>query len=172
MDPEIPRPPATPGTPADHIPSGVVAAALVGAGGIAGAAIRWAVLEVLPGGMAGGDGTSTTSTPLAVGDAHVWLRDGLPWGLPWPVILVNIVGCGLLGVLIGRRRASTRSRLLLGTGFCGGLTTFSTFAVDAAGLWRSARPGVATTYVVLSVLIALGAFLVGRSAAGGSGRIP
>ncbi|MBC8365722.1 MAG: CrcB family protein [Actinobacteria bacterium] len=172
------RRPATPGTPADRTPSGAVTAALVATGGAAGAAVRWTILEVLSGGVAGDvtgvvagdDGTSTTSTLSpsmlpAVGDAQVWLRDGLPWGLPWPVIMVNIIGCGLLGVLIGRRRTSTRSKLLLGTGFCGGLTTFSTFAVDAAGLWRTARPGAAAVYVVLSVLAGLSAFLAGRSVA-------
>ena len=156
------RSPATPGALVDRTPSGAITAALVGAGGAAGAAVRWAILEVLPGGTAGGDDTFTTSTLLAVGDAHVWLRDGLPWGLPWPVILVNVIGCGLLGVLIGARRISTRSQLLLGTGFCGGLTTFSTFAVDAAGLWSTARPGAAAAYVVSSVLIGMGAFLTGR----------
>jgi CrcB protein len=81
------------------------------------------------------------------------------------VVLVNLVGCVLLGALLGRG-VDSRMRLLVGTGFCGGLTTFSTFAVDAAGLMRDSRAEVAATYLALSVVLGLGAFLAGRRLAG------
>jgi len=71
----------------------------------------------------------------------------------------------LLGALLGRG-VDSRVRLLVGTGFCGGLTTFSTFAVDAAGLMRDSRAEVAATYLALSVVLGLGAFLAGRRLAG------
>lgn len=129
---------------------------LVAGGGALGAGVRWAVLEALDGG--GTEGLATTA-------AHAAVDGDLPWGLPWPVVLVNLIGCVLLGVLLGRG-ADNRMRLLVGTGFCGGLTTFSTFAVDAAELWRDARPGAAATYAALSVVLGLGAFLAGRRLAG------
>ena len=129
---------------------------LVAGGGAAGAGLRWAVLGALPDGDPGGDATTAT---LASGG------DGLPWGLPWPVVLVNLVGCALLGALLGRG-VDSRVRLLVGAGFCGGLTTFSTFAVDAAGLMRDSRAEVAATYLALSVVLGLGAFLAGRRLAG------
>ncbi|MDG2907645.1 MAG: CrcB family protein [Acidimicrobiales bacterium] len=127
---------------------------LVAGGGALGAGARWVVLEALPVGST--EGVATAATLAAVGD-----------GLPWPLVLVNLVGCALLGVVLGRG-ADSRVRLLIGTGFCGGLTTFSTFAVDAAGLMRDARVGAAATYLALSVVLGLGAFLTGRRFAGTS----
>ena len=125
---------------------------LVAGGGAVGAGLRWAVLGALPDGDPGGD--ATTATLASVGD-----------GLPWPVVLVNLVGCALLGALLGRG-VDSRVRLLVGAGFCGGLTTFSTFAVDAAGLMRDSRAEVAAAYLALSVVLGLGAFLAGRRLAG------
>ena len=93
---------------------------LVAGGGTVGAGLRWAVLGALPDGNPGGDATTATLASVS---------DGLPWGLPWPVMLVNLVGCALLGALLGRGMDS-RVRLLVGAGFCGGLTTFSTFSLD------------------------------------------
>ncbi|WP_296104717.1 CrcB family protein [uncultured Corynebacterium sp.] len=52
----------------------------------------------------------------------------------WWVFAVNVVGAALLGFLGARfaRLNRVNAKLLLGTGFCGGLTTYSTFAVDIA----------------------------------------
>lgn len=96
--------------------------ALVALGGAIGAGIRWAVIEVAP------------STPF-----------------PWPVLLVNLVGCALLGALVGHG-VSYRARLLFGTGLCGGLTTFSTFTVEVARLLSDNRAGIAASYLVASVV--------------------
>ncbi|MBT3246487.1 MAG: CrcB family protein [Actinobacteria bacterium] len=95
---------------------------LVAVGGTAGAGIRWLILTV---------GPSTT--------------------FPWSVLVVNLVGCAILGVLVGRG-VQHNARLLLGTGFCGGLTTFSTFTVEAAQLMRADHLGMATTYLAASLL--------------------
>ena len=73
---------------------------LVAGGGAVGAGLRWAVLGALPDGNLGGYATTAT---LASGG------DGLPWGLPWPVVLVNLVGCALLGAHPPRERLSAKS---------------------------------------------------------------
>lgn len=51
---------------------------------------------------------------------------------PWGTLVANVVGCFLLGILIGSGIAETnhRARLLLGVGFMGSLTTFSTFGAE------------------------------------------
>ena len=104
---------------------------LVGLGGALGTALRYAISRWLPAGA----------------------------GFPWGTLLANLVGAVVLGVLLellARRGADTgvrrRTRLLVGTGFCGGLTTYSTLAVEADLLVRAHRDGLAATYAVVSVL--------------------
>ena len=107
---------------------------LVAVGGAAGAVARWALLAA-----------------------------ATPPQFPWPTLLINLVGCGLLGILMGRRtRPSTL--LLVGTGLCGGLTTFSTFAVEVADLLRHEDGALGLAYLAASVVGGLAAFRGGRSA--------
>jgi CrcB protein len=99
-----------------------------------------------------------------------WLPAGN--GFPWGTLLVNLVGALVLGVMLevlarlgsdtgGRRRI----RLLVGTGFCGGLTTYSTLAVEADLLIRSHRDGLAAGYAVVSVVAGLAVAAVGIAVA-------
>ncbi len=92
-------------------------------------------------------------------------------GFPWPTLVVNVVGCLLIGFLYGLsgREAMGREelRLLLTTGFCGGFTTFSTFCNEGMGLLRSGQTLSSALYaggsVVLGfVFVALGAWLASR----------
>jgi fluoride exporter len=108
---------------------------LVGLGGVLGTAARYAV-------------------------ATRWLPAGS--GFPRGTLLVNLVGTFVLGLLLealarsgpdlGRRR---QLRLLVGTGFCGGLTTYSTLAVEADLLIRAHRDGLAVTYALTTVVAGL-----------------
>ena len=80
--------------------------------------------------------------------------------LPVAILLINVVGAFVLGVLLealirggpdeGGRRLT---RLGVGTGFCGGFTTYSTLAVGTAELLRSGTTGLAIAYAVGSVLL-------------------
>ena len=79
----------------------------VGIGGAVGAGIRWLVLE-------------NTTTQI----------------FPWPTLLINLLGCAALGVLIGKK-LDKKTLLMLGTGLCGGLTTFSSFILDAVNHFRN-----------------------------------
>jgi CrcB protein len=85
-----------------------------------------------------------------------------PAGLPLGIFLINIAGAFALGLLLealaqrgpdeGRRRAI---RLLLGTGFLGGFTTYSALAVDSALLLGSGRVVEGIAYLAGSVLLGL-----------------
>jgi fluoride exporter len=64
-----------------------------------------------------------------------------PSPFPWGTFLVNILGCFLIGLFYGLSEKgnllSPEWRLLLVTGFCGGYTTFSTFAYENIALLKS-----------------------------------
>jgi CrcB protein len=66
--------------------------------------------------------------------------------LPWGTLAVNLIGSFVLGLLAGEA-VSGSSMALLGTGFCGGLTTYSSFAVQAI----DRGPRLGSTYVVLTI---------------------
>jgi len=80
-------------------------------------------------------------------------------GWPWTTFVVNIGGALALGVFATRLQErlppSTLKRPLLGTGFCGALTTFSTLQVEVLQLARHGRPWVAAAYLGSSVVAGL-----------------
>jgi len=87
---------------------------------------------------------------------------GFPEPVPWPTITVNVSGSLALGVLMGLSAAAalpTGWSVVVGTGFLGGYTTFSTASVEAVGLLRAGRWTAAAA-------TAGGVLLVGTAAAG------
>ncbi|MHA7240075.1 CrcB family protein [Arthrobacter sp. TMS1-12-1] len=133
------RPPRGEAPP--HLRAGYLA--LVFVGGMGGTLARFGLSEVLP----------------------------TPSGVPLGIFLINIAGAFALGLLlealarrgpdIGRRRAL---RLLLGTGFLGGFTTYSALAVDSALLLGGGAAAAGLGYLVVSVLMGLGATALGIAA--------
>ncbi|MGN6253412.1 MAG: fluoride efflux transporter CrcB [Solirubrobacterales bacterium] len=75
---------------------------------------------------------------------------------PWVTFGVNVVGAFLLGYFVTRLQErlplSTYKRPLLGTGFCGALTTFSTMQVELLKMLDAGRIGLAAGYVAASLL--------------------
>ena len=78
---------------------------------------------------------------------------------PWPTFIVNIVGAFLLGYfttrLLERLPVSSYRRPLLGTGVCGGLTTFSTMQVEIIKMLEQQRYGLAVGYTAASIVAGL-----------------
>ncbi|MGY5764282.1 fluoride efflux transporter FluC [Brachybacterium sp. DNPG3] len=135
--PTRPDHPTQPDRPAHRRP-GILALVLVG--GAAGTAARALIGEALP--------------PQG--------------GIPVAVLAVNVLGAFLLGLLLdglarrgpdqGRRR---HLRLLLGTGFMGGFTTYSALAADSARLIGEGRAGAGIGYALTTVLVGAVATVAG-----------
>lgn len=76
-------------------------------------------------------------------------------GWPWATLAVNILGAFLLGALMSGLRhgpVSIPTYRLLGTGFCGALTTFSTMQLELLQMLDHARYGLALGYVGVSLI--------------------
>jgi CrcB protein len=93
--------------------------------------------------------------------ARYWLGGVVPapGGWPLPTLVINLSGAFALGILLEAlaRRGPDRGglrvlRLLLGTGFMGAFTTYSTFAVDADRLFAAGRIAEALGYLAATVL--------------------
>jgi fluoride exporter len=104
---------------------------------------------VFAGGALGALARAALST-LAVNDPASW---------PWPTFTVNIVGALLVGYfttrLLERLPLSSYRRPLLGTGLCGGLTTFSTMQVETLRMVEHGHWALAVSYTVTSIVLGL-----------------
>jgi CrcB protein len=84
-----------------------------------------------------------------------------PGRWPWPTFIANAVGALLLGYfttrLLERLPVSQYRRPLLGTGFCGGLTTFSTMQVETVRMLEHHHYGLAVGYTAASLAVGLSA---------------
>ena len=100
-------------------------------------------------------GTVGTAARLGLSLA---LPDG--GGFPVAVLLANIVGAFLIGVLAARLPAAADLRLLLGTGVLGGFTTYSAFITGTLALWTQA-PLLAFAYAAGSLVLGLAAAALG-----------
>lgn len=89
--------------------------------------------------------------------------------LPVGTLLVNVVGCFVLGYLVSHEVCTTRLsqsiRLGMTTGVLGGFTTFSTFGVESVRLYQNGQFGVGTFYVAVSLLGGLIAAFIGMKLA-------
>ena len=75
---------------------------------------------------------------------------------PWATLLVNYIGAVLLALIIiyAEEHAAPKWwwRPLLGTGFCGGFTTYSAFAVQVDGFLNAGQSGRAIAYILASLI--------------------
>jgi len=81
-------------------------------------------------------------------------------GFPWAVLAVNVAGSlvgGAVLALAQRAAIGTDVRLVLLTGLCGGLTTFSTFGVETVQLMLDGRARTAVASVAANLLLGVGA---------------
>lgn len=95
--------------------------------------------------------------------ADAWVHDPAAW--PWATFTVNVAGASLLGIVVAMLRvrpaASLYWRPLLGTGVCGGLTTFSTLQLELVRMADADAVGLAAAYLAASLAVGLLAVGVG-----------
>ncbi|MGW4895627.1 fluoride efflux transporter CrcB [Kitasatospora sp. NPDC004240] len=87
---------------------------------------------------------------------------------PWGTFLVNVSGCLVLGLVTGAAAAgvaSPRVQLLLGTGLCGALTTYSTFSYETLRLAQDGAGRYALANVLGSIAAGLAAVYAGAGLA-------
>ncbi|MDC4233939.1 CrcB family protein [Actinomyces sp. B33] len=134
------------------VDSPVVLSLLVAVGGAAGALARWRlgsrvarIVDARIGGRGGREG-----------DDH---PDPLPSALG--IVVVNVVGCFLVGLASGALADHPIGSALVSTGFLGGFTTFSTAVADARSLWERGRRPASVGLLVGGWALAVGAGLAG-----------
>jgi CrcB protein len=86
-------------------------------------------------------------------------------GIPYGTFAANILGSLLIGIILGiaakNDSISQNTMLLLATGFCGGFTTFSTFAYENHVFLKSGDFGMFALYTIASFVIGFGAVFLG-----------
>lgn len=93
-----------------------------------------------------------------------WVRSRHDSPMPWGTFLVNATGSLVLGLAAGLASEGTLpswALTLVGTGFCGALTTFSTFSYETVRLVDDGRWRTAALNVVSSLAVGLGACALG-----------
>ncbi|GAA4522498.1 CrcB family protein [Brachybacterium paraconglomeratum] len=116
-------------------------ALLVAAGGALGGILRFTLSVLAP----------TVTTPTLV-------------ELPWATIWVNLIGCLALGGLNGVlevRSGRSWMQPLLGTGLCGGFTTFSAVVLEGSAMIGADFPLLALSYGTVTVVLCLGGMILG-----------
>lgn len=80
--------------------------------------------------------------------------------------VVNVAGSAVMGLLLGLADVPAAVLALAGTGFCGTLTTFSTFGADVVRLGEQRRTGTAAAYLVGTAVLGIGAAAAAYGLAG------
>ena len=81
-------------------------------------------------------------------------------------LTVNVAGSAVLGLVLGLAAAPAWVVTLVGTGFCGALTTFSTFGYDVVRLVEEKLPARAVAYLAATLVLGVGAAAAGYGLGG------
>lgn len=93
-----------------------------------------------------------------------FIQTRAPSAFPFGTLGVNLIGCFVIGVIfaLGERfHLNKEWQLFLATGICGGFTTFSAFSYETFSMLRVGHLGMATAYIVASVLLGVLATFIG-----------
>ncbi|VXB54224.1 Putative fluoride ion transporter CrcB [Arthrobacter sp. 9AX] len=138
----------------------MMAAALVGVFGVAGALLRFAVDSWFA------QHTSVRSIQPAAGSPGTGPGERLHW--PWATLVVNVAGCFIIGAahaLTLRLGLAPEWQTALAAGLAGGLTTFSSWTTATVRLLSEARFGSAALNLAGNLVLGFGAAAAGLAVA-------
>lgn len=90
-----------------------------------------------------------------------WMSRVVPVAFPYGTLLINAIGCLLIGLLGTLFLRDPNLRLLLAVGFLGSFTTFSSFSLETIQLFQRGETFHALGYILLSLLLGLAATYFG-----------
>lgn len=79
-------------------------------------------------------------------------------GFPIKTFLINVIGCFIIGIIAAlaeKNSLNPKIVLFIKVGFCGGFTTFSSFALETQGLLEKGSVFIAILYIILSILVGI-----------------
>lgn len=97
--------------------------------------------------------------------SQFYIQKYYPSSFPFGTLTVNVIGCFIIGIVYGLsikgNLLTPEMRVLLATGFCGGFTTFSSFAYENVALMQDGELFYIFLYVVGSIVAGFGAAYFG-----------
>jgi CrcB protein len=96
---------------------------------------------------------------------QLYVQKNYPSSIPYGTLAANIIGCFIIGIVYALadrgNYLSPTARLLLVTGFCGGYTTFSSFAAENVSLLHAGEFFYSAAYVLMSIIFGFIAVYIG-----------
>ena len=104
----------------------------------------------------------------AIGAILRYLISLIPMKSDFPILtlVTNVIGAFAIGCIVALSKKYNMPNnvvLMLKTGVCGGFTTFSTFSLEAYNLFESRKIGMGIAYAGLSLVLCIGAVLLGEA---------
>ena len=97
----------------------------------------------------------------------LWVPRWAGTDFPWGTLLINVIGCFVLGAIARVSESAAISpevRGMVAIGFCGAFTTFSTFSYETVGLLQAGQTARAFAYALGSLLVGVASMMAGLNA--------